>query len=548
MKTETWKPMKYLAGLLAVMLLITSMPVSAHAAEAPTGTQEVTVQHDYDITQAGAYGSMIDDSDALNGQAYYVSSSELYNDEELSVLKLKNAEFCRVYHSKIASGSRGVVNAADLVNNGEYNLYPIWKNLTAHQSWQQKKDPMYILTTGNHGKADSLYDNMVYNRTGTGFVKHTLNVYLSMKLDGEYSAGTDAYTGYYFDKIVVEATHTLEEYEYTPATCGSDATITGTCTTCSQTVTGTPEGYTRPAHDYSESEYEASDDGYTATCSGCGATDTIDAPVFHQTTVSLEEGNINLNYYTKLPSNLTGESVTFTVNGNETTSTGTKEPRNGIPYYKFTYPLSAKQMTDTINATIGGENAPEYSVKEYADYILSGADYKQTAKDLVTAMLHYGAYAQLHFGYNTDNLANKDLDPADLDSVTADKLSEYACSSEDTAKAKFVGCSLILESETTLRFFFKVSEDATLTVNSDDGALEVKTRGDYQYVDIKNISAKDLDTVKKLTVSDGENIATVEASALSYCYSVLNNASDFNSDLVDLVKALYLYNAAANAY
>ena len=63
-----------------------------------------------------------------------------------------------------------------------------------------------------------------------------------------------------------------------------------------------------------------------------------------------------------------------------------------------------------------------------------------------------------------------------------------------------------------------------------------------------NIAAKDLDKVYTVTVSSASGkIVTVKASALSYAYNVLN-AEDAPAKLVDLVKGLYLYNQAANAY
>ena len=42
-------------------------------------------------------------------------------------------------------------------------------------------------------------------------------------------------------------------------------------------------------------------------------------------------------------------------------------------------------------------------------------------------------------------------------------------------------------------------------------------------------------------------IVTVKASALSYAYTVLNGGSN-EATLIELVKGLYLYNQAANAY
>ena len=65
----------------------------------------------------------------------------------------------------------------------------------------------------------------------------------------------------------------------------------------------------------------------------------------------------------------------------------------------------------------------------------------------------------------------------------------------------------------------------------------------YYYVEQANIAACDLDTVYSFTIDS----VTVKASALSYAYVALN-ATTSNSNIQNLVKALYLYNQAANSY
>ena len=62
-----------------------------------------------------------------------------------------------------------------------------------------------------------------------------------------------------------------------------------------------------------------------------------------------------------------------------------------------------------------------------------------------------------------------------------------------------------------------------------------------------NIAAKDLDKTYTVTVSTAEGkVVTVKTCALSYAYKVVNKGTD--EALVNLVKGLYLYNQAANAY
>ena len=117
-------------------------------------------------------------------------------------------------------------------------------------------------------------------------------------------------------------------------------------------------------------------------------------------------------------------------------------------------------MTDEIQTEIiYGEGksvqADSYCAKTYADYVIKDETGTYDAvKPLVTAMLHYGAYAQKYFGYNTAKLANEGLAEPVLASVTKDTLTDYKAVGAGTAKVKFYGASLLLKSETTLRFFF----------------------------------------------------------------------------------------------
>lgn len=63
-----------------------------------------------------------------------------------------------------------------------------------------------------------------------------------------------------------------------------------------------------------------------------------------------------------------------------------------------------------------------------------------------------------------------------------------------------------------------------------------------------NIFAKDLDTSYTIEVNDGFETVTVTYNPMTYRYNVLKNECAYEQDLLDLAKALYLYNQAANDY
>ena len=74
-------------------------------------------------------------------------------------------------------------------------------------------------------------------------------------------------------------------------------------------------------------------------------------------------------------------------------------------------------------------------------------------------------------------------------------------------------------------------------------------KGSYYYVEISNIAAKNLDKSFHLEVSSKTNgvVLSLDYSAMSYVCKVLNS-DNATETLKDLLKALYLYNQAANEY
>ena len=271
---------------------------------------------------------------------------------------------------------------------------------------------------------------------------------------------------------------------------------------------------------------------------------------FHS--ISLK-GNIAIKYYMLLSDEVLHDNsayMRFTMVDGEIieipVSEGVATEYEGEIYYVFSCGVAAKEMTDVVTSEFfyegGSTGKYQYSVKKYADEILRTTTDEELI-DLVEKMLHYGAASQLHFGYNTDDLANAGLDTPDYSDVSVDAA---ANADQGTDSVSFYAASLILKSETTLRFFFQAdSGDFTVTLGGQE--LEVKERGGLYYVDVTNISAKDLDENVTITINDGTNAADVTYNPMAYCASVLNSDA-FDQEMKNVASALYLYNQAANAY
>ena len=273
--------------------------------------------------------------------------------------------------------------------------------------------------------------------------------------------------------------------------------------------------------------------------------------------VSLK-GNIAVNYYMLLTDEVLADSTAymqFTMADGEIiqipVADGVKMVLEGETYYVYTCAVSAKEMTDDILSQFfyaGGETKLHtYKIQTYAKHILANYDDAAT-KNLIAAMVNYGAASQVHFGYNTDDLANTGVTEApDYSDVTIAGFNAVA--GQGTDLAKFYSASLILKSETTVRFFFQVDSAASFTASYNGQELTVGKRSGLYYVDVVGISAKDLDEDVTITINDGTNSTEVSFNPMSYCQGVLNDTTGaFSNEMKDLVRALYLYNQAANVY
>ena len=299
-------------------------------------------------------------------------------------------------------------------------------------------------------------------------------------------------------------------------------------------------------------------DGYCNN--GCGQPVR---PIVKEVSATLN-GDIGLNYYIALPESITsdeGAYVQFTVNG-QTTEVYLKDltaEEDGT--YKFTCWLTAKEMSDAVTFQLYDGNGAlidiyknsgdkiegasfEYSLAEYFDTLSSDESIDNEAlKNIAYATLVYGAYAQNAFNHNAD----PSLDGSELATVTAETLESFKMtkSAEIPVGLKLTEMTLILETETTLRLYFKSEniENYTFKLDGTDVTLNKIEEESLYYVEIANISAKDLDTNHTLIINDE---CEFNFSALSYAYAALKTGK--NDNLCNVVKALYKYNEAANAY
>lgn len=279
--------------------------------------------------------------------------------------------------------------------------------------------------------------------------------------------------------------------------------------------------------------------------------------------------DIGVNFYMELSPSVAGSDTAkmiFTIPDNGSTSTVEMPVKDasaveleGKTYYIFPCHVAAKEMTSTIKAQIvnGSDEGTvfEYSVKQYADYIISHPDkYGDEAVDLVKSMLYYGSTAQTLFNFNTNDPAGADLGdytPIDVPESFAQCGLSNVNEKANVAGLQLTNVSLVLESKTTLRLYFKrtdpTSSDDLPALICGDTYIEPQqkegqgTNGEYYY-DIKGYAAGKIFEKKDVNFDGGESF---ELCIGDYCNMAMNSGND---KLKATITALYNYDECAKVY
>ena len=276
--------------------------------------------------------------------------------------------------------------------------------------------------------------------------------------------------------------------------------------------------------------------------------------------------NIDVNYYLEISDSMFERDAylefkigdqTYKLNASDAAEVN----ENGKTLYKFSCPVNAAQMSDTIETRIVIDNKTEeeysYSVKEYATELLSKSnEYPAETIKLVKALLNYGTAAQNFFKYNTDKPANAGLSDTDKAVANADFAAYKAVIKTDSANSQsngltYYGSSLICKSEMTVRHYFMLNEGCDINnykfsyVNAygNEVSLTPKKASDGVYcVDINGIMARNLNSnyACKVTGKNKACIFELDYGPFSYSQKVINSGNS-STELKNLVNALYWY-------
>ena len=281
--------------------------------------------------------------------------------------------------------------------------------------------------------------------------------------------------------------------------------------------------------------------------------------------------NIDVNYYMEMSDSVFEHDayLEFKIGGQTyklNASDAAEVNENGKTLYKFSCPVNAAQMSDTIETRIVIDNKTEeeylYSVKEYATELLSKSnEYPAETIKLVKALLNYGTAAQNFFKYNTDKPANAGLSDTDKAVAAADFEEYKAVIKTDSANGQnnglsYYGSSLICKSEMTVRHYFILDNGSDINnykfsyIDTDGYEVSLTPKkasdGGVYCVDISGIMACGLykNYVCRVTGMDSSQIIELNYGPLSYAYSVAND-KDSSIELKNLMNALYMYSEMA---
>ena len=288
-------------------------------------------------------------------------------------------------------------------------------------------------------------------------------------------------------------------------------------------------------------------------------------------TISLT-GQIAMNFYIQLPDSIRNNSsaiVHFTLPGGETVDVKASEgiaANNYSNTYIYSCEVPASFMTSSVTVQVQIPSTGKagttyrYLVKDYGDYILSHTgEFSTEVVELVKAMLNYGGYAQKYFGVNLLTLANEGLYTASDDPVqkTTQNITANAVSGVMSDKyMTYIGASLICEGNTGVRLYFSINSGmdesriarlytVTTTLNGVSRRCNTTVTGGIYMVTLYDVTASELDSYFNFTLKDSATKAVsiqIKYSPINYMAQAQNSS---NPDLVNLTRAMYIFNQAA---
>ena len=282
-------------------------------------------------------------------------------------------------------------------------------------------------------------------------------------------------------------------------------------------------------------------------------------------------GNFDLKYYidlSKEAANDTDAYIEFKV-GDRIQKVKQRETSNG--HYVYTCEVPVAQIGDKVTATLYYKDKSyaltKYSVKDYLNTIVQNKDKKEEygkAADIASAILNYGARAQLYFGYKTDSLVNSALPDAEIkkvDSILAQDIKKAITNKEscnlENNDFKYYGASLVCKSDTGMKLYFENKNSLSLKEIEKKYDISVKDckkqvsksiNGNMICITINDLNATELDDNFVVQITNKQNSSqSMSVSTSPYIY-IKKSMDSGDEKLINLSKAMYWYSQKAMEY
>ena len=303
------------------------------------------------------------------------------------------------------------------------------------------------------------------------------------------------------------------------------------------------------------------------------------------------DGYLKIKLGFNLPDDFLSETGAYLMINEKKYTVDDASPKDGK--YYFSYALASTEVMKSVKVQAFYPDGTEYplfspsgidytdgfnySIMQYVAMVENMSDEKlATYTDkpaelrlLLTRLDEYGTLSQAYF---KDNDSRGSISDSELEQVDAVKSSDPDLERHKATITKAQNCgikysgNLSLETATHLNHYFTLEagrsiDEYEIRVNGDlittesTGAITLKLVSGNKYcLKIDNIAAPDLDEGYDISVVDtvaNETVISVEGfSALSYIYLYLKTYENDTSktDIVRVLKSLYLYNQAANGF
>lgn len=299
--------------------------------------------------------------------------------------------------------------------------------------------------------------------------------------------------------------------------------------------------------------------------------------IMHSMTATFS-GEIQLNFYCVVPDSIATDENAYAVIGfvGEVGKSYlvrdakvTEDSDSGVVLRKFSFPVVVKKMqnqvvfrlydgSDNLVPLRNGAGTADFtetgfisSIMTYCDKIIEKGS---KMKDLAQAAKDYGKAAQIYFGYRLDDPEmDIELSKAVTDWDGAELFEGFA-GVKDPDENKPEGLdrlemTVVFEEDHSFRVYYVFDAEAeidpmTYEFEVDKKEASLKTNDKGYYLEVKNISAKNLNEMHEFVIRKDGQEYKYQACGLTYARAFLA----LEEKKANLGKAMYLYWKAAKEY